>query len=226
MEGETTPLQEIVDVKKRTGAYLYVDEAHSIGALGPTGRGICEHCGVDTKDIDILMGTFTKSFGAIGGYVAGNKELINFLRMNCASQHFTAGLSPVCVRQIISAFNIISGKDGTDIGRTKIQRLHDNSNWFREELIKTGMVVLGAVDSAIIPVIVGHPAKVPWISRQCLAEGLGVVAVGFPATPLLSARIRFCISSAHTKENMEEALKTFVGVAKRASIMYKKHWNG
>lgn len=220
MEGETCPLAEIVEVAKKTKSYLYVDEAHSIGALGKSGRGICDHCGVDPKEIDILMGTFTKSFGAIGGYVAGKKDLINYLRVHCGSQHFSAGLSPVCVQQTMSAFNIISGKDGTDMGKKKIKKLHDNSNWFREELKKLGLIVLGSTDSAIIPVIIGHPAKIAYTSYECLNEGLGVVVVGFPATPLLSARVRFCISAAHTKEQMDEALEKFGKVATNGRLRY------
>ena len=80
MEGAICNLKEIVKVCKRYKAYIYVDEAHSIGALGPTGRGVCEYAGVDTKDIDILMGTFTKSFSGMGGYIAASKEIIDYIK--------------------------------------------------------------------------------------------------------------------------------------------------
>jgi len=220
MEGETSPLKEIVEIKNKYKCYLYVDEAHSVGALGKTGRGICDHCGVDPKDVDILMGTFTKSFGAIGGYVAGKQELVSHLRKGCASQYFSSGLSPVCVKQILGTFKIIMGKDGTDIGKQKIQRLHDNSNWLREKLIENGLFVLGAKDSAIIPVIIGHPAKIKYVSEECLRLGLAVVVVGFPATSLLASRVRFCLSSAHTREDLEKTLENFMKVAIQAGIVY------
>jgi len=222
MEGQTCPLKRFVEIKKKYKCYLYVDEAHSIGGLGKNGRGICEHAGVDTKDVDILMGTFTKSFGAIGGYVAGNKKLITHLKHTCASQHFSAGLSPVCVSQILGAFKIIMGRQAGDLGKTKIQQLHDNSNWFRDELRRRGLAVLGDKDSAIIPVIIGHPAKIAYISRECLKAGLAVVVVGFPATPILSSRVRFCISASHTRKDLEEVLEKFVAIAKKAGMDYLK----
>jgi len=220
MEGQTCPLKEFVEIKKKYKCYLYVDEAHSIGGLGKSGRGICEHAGVDTKDVDILMGTFTKSFGAIGGYVAGTNHLVSHLRANCASQHFSAGLSPVCVSQILGAFKIIMGRQNEGLGIEKIQQLHDNSNWFRDELRARGLAVLGDEDSAIIPVIIGHPAKIGFVSRECLKAGLAVVVVGFPATPLLSARVRFCISASHTKKVLEEVLEKFIEITTRAGLHY------
>ena len=91
---------------KEYGAYVYLDEAHSIGAMGPTGRGLCEYAGVDTKDVDIMMGTFTKSFGGMGGYIAGSKETIDFLRSKCAASSFHNSLSPIVCQQIISSFEV------------------------------------------------------------------------------------------------------------------------
>eukprot|EP00494_Astrolonche_serrata_P010821 UN10892 len=82
------------------------------------------------------------------------------------------------------------GKDGTKMGQNKIKNLHNNANWFRESLEKLGLVVLGDTDSAIIPVIIGHPAKITYVSQECYKKGLAVVVVGFPATPLLSSRVR------------------------------------
>lgn len=96
--------------------YLYVDEAHSIGALGKTGRGVCEFLGVSPNDVDVLMGTFTKSFGAVGGYIAGSQELITYMRQASAGSAYSASLSPPCCQQIISAIKIIIGEDGTDLG--------------------------------------------------------------------------------------------------------------
>lgn len=153
MEGEVCNLKEIVRVCKKYKAYIYVDEAHSIGALGETGRGVCEHTGVDPNDIDILMGTFTKSFGAMGGYIASSPEIIAFLKSNSAACAFSTSMSgPVC-QQILNALKIISGEDGTDIGKTKLKSVKDNANYFREELIKMGCEVLGDRDSPVIPLM-------------------------------------------------------------------------
>lgn len=135
MEGEMCPLREIVAIKKKYRCYLYVDEAHSIGAIGPTGRGICEHAKVNPADIDILMGTFTKSFGAVGGYLAGSKELIQYLRAHSAGSVYSASISPPAARQVVAAMQIIMGEDGTDLGKRKLTTLRENSNMFRRRLI-------------------------------------------------------------------------------------------
>ena len=106
MEGEYCDLRNVARVSKKYGAYIYLDEAHSIGAMGSTGRGCVEYTGVDTSDIDIMMGTFTKSFGGMGGYIAGSKEMISFLRQKCAASACHNSLSPVVCQQIISSFKV------------------------------------------------------------------------------------------------------------------------
>ena len=103
MEGEMCQLREIVELKKKYKAYLYLDEAHSIGALGKSGKGVCEQLGVDSRDVDIMMGTFTKSFGSCGGYIGGSKRIIQYLKRNCPTQHYAASMSPPAVEQILSA---------------------------------------------------------------------------------------------------------------------------
>ena len=106
MEGEYCDLANVVKVCKKYGAYVYLDEAHSVGAMGPTGRGCAEYCGVDTNDIDIMMGTFTKSFGGMGGYIAGSKDTIAYLRRNCTGSANHNSLSPVVCQQVISSFKV------------------------------------------------------------------------------------------------------------------------
>ena len=106
MEGEYCDLANVVRVCKKFGAYVYLDEAHSIGAMGSTGRGCAEYCGVDTCDIDIMMGTFTKSFGGMGGYIAGSKDVISFLRRRCAGSSYHNSLSPAVCQQVLSSFKV------------------------------------------------------------------------------------------------------------------------
>jgi serine palmitoyltransferase len=207
MEGEVCRLPEIVELKKKYRAYLYVDEAHSIGALGSSGRGVCEHWGVDPNDIDILMGTFTKAFGSVGGYVAGEKHIIDYLKSTAYGQIYATGMSPPCAQQALAAIKVIMGEDGTDEGKKRIQRLHDNSNFFRKGLKQLGFHVFGDKDSPVVPMMMYHPAKLPGLSRALLARKIVVVIVGFPVTPLLLSRVRFCISSGHTREDLEYALK-------------------
>ncbi len=106
MEGEYCDLRNVVKVCKKYGAYVYLDEAHSVGAMGPTGRGCAEYTGVNPADIDIMMGTFTKSFGGMGGYIAGDKAIIDQLRKKCASSSYHNSLSPVVCQQILSSFKV------------------------------------------------------------------------------------------------------------------------
>ncbi|DAZ92661.1 TPA: hypothetical protein N0F65_006470 [Lagenidium giganteum] len=213
MEGEMVQLRRVIDIVKKYKAYSYVDEAHSIGALGATGRGICEYAGVDPSEVDILMGTFSKSFGGMGGYIAASEDVIEFIRTSSAGATYATSLSPIVAQQILTALNIIWGRDGTDLGKRKLQALRENSNYFRAGLEKIGFLTIGSYDSPVIPVIVYSYSKSLAFARACWARKLAVVTVGFPVTPLLLGRARFCISAAHTKEDMDHALKALAEVS-------------
>lgn len=220
MEGAICRLKDIVKVCKRYKAYIYVDEAHSIGALGRTGRGVCEYAGVDPADIDVLMGTFTKSFGGMGGYVAASKAIIDHIKNTSAGFRYHNAISPVVCQQIITALNIIDGRDGTDIGQKKLSDLRENSNYFRSEMKKIGMHVYGDFDSPIIPCLIYFPAKIAAFSRMCLRRGLAVVVVGFPATSVVLSRVRFCISAGHTRKDLEQAVQIIDEVASQLGLKY------
>lgn len=207
MEGTILNLPEIIAIKKKYKAYLYLDEAHSIGALGVSGRGICEYWDVDVKDVDVLMGTFSKSFGANGGYIAGSNKLINYLKQRSHAQYYASSMStPICV-QITKALSVIMGLDGTNNGRKRIRQLQENSVYFREKLIQMGFIVYGNKNSPIVPVMFYLPTKCLYFNRLMLEMGIAVVSVGFPATSLVGGRVRFCISAAHTREMLDRVLQ-------------------
>lgn len=220
MEGELCRLREIVAVSKKYKAYIYLDEAHSIGAIGKTGRGICELSGVDPADIDIMMGTFTKSFGSCGGYIAGSRELIKYLKFVSPGHLYATSMSPPAVQQVISALKVILGEDGSNRGAKKLAQIKENSNFFREELGKMGCEVLGDQDSPVMPIMLYNPAKIPAFSRECFKRKLAVVTVAFPATPLLLSRVRICISAAHTREDLQRALEVINEVSDMINIKY------
>ncbi|GAA0166224.1 transaminase [Lithospermum erythrorhizon] len=220
MEGELCLLPEIVAICKKFKAYLYLDEAHSIGAVGKSGRGICELLGVDTADIDVMMGTFTKSFGSCGGYIAGSKELIQYLKHTCPAHLYATSISPPAAEQIMSAIKVILGEDGTSRGAQKLAQIRENSNFFRSELQKKGFEVLGDNDSPVMPIMLYNPAKIPAFSRECLKQNVAVVTVAFPATPLLLARARICISAAHSREDLLIALEVIDKVGDLVGIKY------
>lgn len=220
MEGELAKLRQIVEVKKKYKAYLYLDEAHSIGALGAGGRGVCEAAGVDTADVDIMMGTFTKSFGSCGGYIAGDKALIDFLRAECPANLYATAMSAPAVEMVLSALHVMRGDDGSNRGKTKIAQLRDNANYFRAKLLDQGYNVLGDWDSPVMPIMIFNPAKLPAASREMFRRGVAVVVVGFPATPLLTARMRVCISASHSREDLDFALEMFEDLADDCALRY------
>ncbi|KAH8854646.1 Serine palmitoyltransferase 2 [Schistosoma japonicum] len=222
MEGSILHLPEVIALKKKYKAYLYLDEAHSIGALGQMGRGVADYFGVDPRDIDVSMGTFTKSFGSCGGYLAGNQKLIDYLRSVSYNVVYGGSMSAPIAQQIISAMRIVMGKDVPCEGERRLKCLAENIRYFRARLHEMRLIVYGNRDSPVVPIIVYMPAKLAAFSRRCLELGLGTVVVGFPATTLLLSRVRFCISSSHTRELLDRALSIIDQVAEELGLRYSK----
>ncbi|XP_078592782.1 LOW QUALITY PROTEIN: serine palmitoyltransferase 2-like [Branchiostoma floridae x Branchiostoma japonicum] len=220
MEGSIIKLPDFIRLKKKYGAYLYLDEAHSVGALGETGRGVTEYWGVNPRDVDIMMGTFTKSFGAAGGYIAGSKRLINHLRAYSHSTTYACSMSAPVAQQVISSMKIIMGEDGTNRGQLRIKQLAANSKYFRQRLVEMGFIVYGNDDSPIVPLLMYMVPKIAAFSREMYEHSVGVVVVGFPATPLTETRARFCLSAAHTREMLDKVLDAISDVGDRLQLKY------
>ncbi|EEH21189.2 hypothetical protein PABG_03420 [Paracoccidioides brasiliensis Pb03] len=206
MEGTMCNLPGILALKKKYKFNLFIDEAHSIGAIGPRGRGVCDYFGVDTNDVDILMGTLTKSFGANGGYIAADKVIIDKLRASNAAVFYGEAPTPPILAQISTSLRIINGELSPGEGEERLQRLAFNSRYLRLGLKRLGFIVYGNDDSPIIPLLLFNPAKMPAFSHEMLKRKISVVVVGYPATPLVSSRARFCVSAAHTKEDLDRLL--------------------
>lgn len=222
MEGSIVKLHEIIRIKKKYKAYLYLDEAHSIGALGPRGRGVVDYWGCNPKDVDIMMGTFTKSFGSSGGYIGGTKKLIEYLRIHSHSACYASSMAAPVAQQIISSMRIIMGHDGTDEGKRRIGQLAWNCRYFRRRLHEMGFIIYGNMDSPVVPLLLFLPGKIAAFSRECLKRGLATVVVGFPATPIIESRARFCLSAAHTKEMIDQALNIIDEVGSLLSLKYSR----
>jgi len=216
MEGSICRLPQLVKLKNKYKAYLYMDEAHSIGAMGKNGRGIVDYFNINTNDIDILMGTFTKSFGSAGGYIAGKKSLIDHLRVNSHANTYASSMSAPIVQQIISSLRILNGPEG----KKRIYQLADNTRYFRRKLVDMGFIVYGNKNSPVVPMLLYLPARVTHFNREMLRRGIAVVTVGFPATKLLEARVRFCISAAHTRQMLDSALVAIDEVGTDISLRY------
>lgn len=203
MEGTIVNLRKLINLKRTYKFYIFIDEAHSIGAMGNTGRGITEYHGVSTEDVDILMGTFTKSFGGFGGYIAAKKEIIDAMRMECDFAKYGEQMSPiVCVQILESLKQIINGRE-------RLRRLHENTRMVRRAMKNLRFHLMGDEDSPVIPLLIPSPGKIGEFSRLCLERGIAVVVVGYPATPLLLNRVRLCMSSSHTPEDIQRLITVF-----------------
>lgn len=245
MEGTMTNLPVIMELKKRYKFYLFIDEAHSIGALGSHGRGVADYFGVDPNEIDILMGTFTKSFGAAGGYISGTKALIDRLRVRGHLGPYAEAMTPPVLTQILASMASIMGvspplppsstsdpnayvypgpapaasipnwldlpeplRDGSE-GKMRLRRLAFIARYLSRGLDKLGFITYGHVDSPIVPLLLFNPGKMCVFSRMMLERKtpIAVVVVAYPATPLVTSRVRFCLSAAHTKEDVDCVLR-------------------
>ncbi|KAK1805426.1 hypothetical protein P4O66_019742 [Electrophorus voltai] len=222
MEGSIVRLPEVIALKKKYKAYLYLDEAHSIGALGPRGRGVVDYFGVDPHDVDIMMGTFTKSFGASGGYIGGKKELIDYLRTHSHSAIYATSMSPPVAQQIITSMKCIMGEDGTTLGQERLRQLSENTTYFRRRLHEMGFIIYGNENSPVVPLMLYMPAKIGAFGREMLKRNIGIVVVGFPATPIIESRARFCVSAAHTKDMLDTALNAISEVGDLLQLKYSR----
>lgn len=220
MEGTMCDLPGILVLKQKYKFYLYIDEAHSIGALGPRGRGVCDYFGIDPAEVDILMGTLTKSFGANGGYIAADKHIIEKLRSTNAGTQYGESPAPCVLMQILASLKMITGELCPGQGEERLQRIAFNSRYLRLGLKRLGYIVYGHDDSPIIPIMLYHPAKIPAFSHEMLRRKISVVVVGYPATPLITSRARFCVSAAHNKDDLDRMLAACDEVADRMQLKY------
>ena len=173
MEGTIAHIPELIALKRKYKFYIWLDEAHSIGAMGPTGRGVVEYWGSNLNDIDIMMGTFSKSFGAHGGYIASSKAVISHIRRQ-SHTNYASAMTPGVAMQIYSSLRIIMDKDERHLGegQRRIQQLAENTRYFRSELYKRGYVVAGGDDSPVVPILLNYPGKVTIATRYMLINGV------------------------------------------------------
>jgi glycine C-acetyltransferase len=200
MDGDVPPLREIIDVCRKNGARLMIDEAHSAFVFGPTGKGVAEDQGVE-DEIDIHLGTFSKSLGGQGGYVVGPHKLINYLRGFSRSRFFSCALSPVVVAGLRKALELAQAEPEL---RTK---LWENVAYM-QELLRDAEVPMEDSTSHVIPIMVRDDARIFMIGEQLLREGVFINPVRYPAVGKHKSRFRMSISAAHTKADMEEGVAT------------------
>ena len=214
-DGDVAPLDKIIELVKTYGAYLMVDDAHGIGVLGETGRGVLESFKLLDK-VDIITGTFSKTFGNIGGYVIANDLLINFLKFQSRQLIFSA-TSPPTSMGIIKAIELI---DEEPEWRKK---LWENITFFKEGLQDLGFNI-GSTCSAIIPVKIGNPHLTGDVGKMLIERGIYTNPILYPAVAKNDARIRMAVMATHTKEHLEKTLNAFEDINKKLYFASKsKH---
>ncbi len=200
MDGDVAPVPEFVRIKKKHGCFLLVDEAHSACVLGENGSGVDEHFQLAPDDVDIKMGTLSKGLGTCGGYLAGSKLLIEYLRYNLPGFTFSVGLSPALAGAALKVLEIMQRDN------SRVKSLQRNIAYFLEQAKARGLDTCLAQDTAIVPILVGPEGLAFKLSIDMQADGIIVPPAIFPAVPRGQARLRYCLTSAHKPQQIDKAL--------------------
>ncbi|MCA9958498.1 MAG: pyridoxal phosphate-dependent aminotransferase family protein [Anaerolineales bacterium] len=212
MDGDIINLPEMHRLCKKYDAYLMIDEAHSIGVLGETGHGIEEHFGMPPDTIDIKMGTLSKTIPSAGGYIAGNNELITFLKHEARAFIFSAALPPSSAAAAKAAFDVIEEEPW------RVKKERENYQHFAGRLKEAGFNLLYS-ETAIVPVICGDVDPAAALAKYCRDRGIFVQAVVAPVVPANLSRLRACVLAAHTTEDLDYCADTMIEGGRKLGII-------
>jgi glycine C-acetyltransferase len=216
MDGDIGPVDKLGALAEKYGAIMMVDDAHASGVLGRNGRGSIDHFGMHGR-VDVQVGTLSKAIGALGGYVCGSKDLIDYLHHRARPFLFSTSHPPSVAATCIAAFDILETEP------ERIDRLWKNTRYFQGELKRAGFNIGGVntpeTETPITPVIVGEGRAAMDFSRALFEEGVMGTGIAFPTVPEGKARIRLILTSEHTKEQLDRALATLERVAKRMGLL-------
>lgn len=210
MSGDICNLPKIVELAKKYGARIMVDDAHGLGVIGKTGRGTGEYFGLE-DEIDLIMGTFSKSLASLGGYVAGKKEVIEYIKHTSRPYIFSASITPASVNTALTALNILKSEP------ERVKRLNDISDYMRKCLKERGVSIIES-RTPIIPIYTYDDEKTFLACKMLLENGVYVNPVVSPATPVGKSLLRTSYTANHTKEIIDEAVEKIVKVLKILDI--------
>ncbi|NLA84574.1 MAG: aminotransferase class I/II-fold pyridoxal phosphate-dependent enzyme [Clostridiales bacterium] len=211
MDGDIAPLDKIIDIAHHYGAYVMVDEAHATGVIGEQGRGTPEHFHLEGK-VDIVAGTFSKGLGAVGGFIASNSRLIEYLRFYSRGYMVSTAMTPQVAGSLRESLKVIV--DEPELR----EKLWSNITYFRENLLSLGFN-LGQAETAIFPIIIGDDWKVKEIGRRLDEMNIYVNPVFYPAVSRNQSRIRISLMAGHTKEHLDRVLNALEDLGKEYSII-------
>jgi 8-amino-7-oxononanoate synthase len=210
MDGDYPDLPEFIRIKQRYRAMLMVDEAHSLGILGERGFGIGEHFGIDPADVDIWMGTLSKTLASCGGYIAGRRSLIKYLKHTAPGFVFSAGIAPSNAAASLAALGILRAEP------ERVARLRARSRLLLDLAKAAGLNTGLALGTAIVPVIIGNTLRSVMLSNKLLERGINVQPVLHPAVEEHATRLRFFVSCAHTEEQIRDTVQAVAEEMHRA----------
>jgi glycine C-acetyltransferase len=213
MDGDIAPLKELASIAEEFDLIFMVDDAHASGVLGRGGRGSADHFGLHGR-VDLQMGTLSKALGAMGGYIAGSKNLIEFLIQKARPWLLSTAHPPAVVAAAIASVEILESPEGERL----VAKLWENANYFKQELKKLGFNT-GASETPITPVIVGSSQNAKELARRLFAEGVFAQEIVFPMVAREKARVRTIVTAMHTKEDLDFALNAFKKVGKELELM-------
>lgn len=201
MDGDIPNLPEMIQIKNEFEAWLMVDEAHSMGTLGNTGRGIAEYFQLENReDVEIWMGTLSKSLASCGGYIAGSKSLVTYLKATAPGLIYSAGMTPANAAAALAALELIKKEP------ERMKRLQANSAYFLKQCQERGINTGNSRDTPVIPCITGSSIHALYLCQALLDHGISLIPILYPVVPEAAARLRFFITSEHTKEQMDYTL--------------------
>ena len=216
MDGDIGPVDKLCDLADKYGAIMMVDDAHASGVLGRNGRGSVDHFNCHGR-VDVQVGTLSKAIGALGGYVCGSRDLIDYLYHRARPFLFSTSHPPSVAATCIAAFDILENEP------ERIERLWDNTRYFKAELGRIGFDIGGvttpASETPITPIIIGDGKKTMEFSKALFDAGVMATGIAFPTVAEGKARIRTIMTSEHTKDQLEQALDTLETVAKKLGIL-------
>ncbi len=204
MDGDITDLPKLLEIKERHDAWLLLDEAHSYGVLGATGRGLCEHFDVDPERIDMCIGTLSKSFASAGGFLAGNKKIVEWLRYGLAGFIYSVGLQPATVASSHEALRIMRREP------ERVVRLRRNSKMFLRKAKDAGLNTGTAIGEAVVPVMFDSPMECVRVAKELMDQGIyapPVIQIGIPKD---LPRIRFFLSASHSEADIDRVINALV----------------
>ena len=199
-EGDVVDLGPAVALKEKYGAWLMVDDAHGLGVLGKTGRGIAEHSNVDARKVDIWMGTLSKTLASCGGYIAGNRVLIDILKHTAPGFVYSVGLLPSMTAAALAALRVIKAEP------ERVARLHAHGRLFKQHAASLGLNTGNSSGYGMLPVIAGDVIKAVKLWHAVFAAGINPSLIVYPGVPMKAGRLRFFLTAAHTEDEIRRAI--------------------